>query len=94
MKKQHRAEVKSWRVELWEKVKEKIKLEDIMKGHLEKNRAEAGAATPAPTLPYKAPIAFQSDRSILSPPFKETICSICASPIPDYVPKYFLGEKL
>ena len=64
-----------------------------LKGHLEKNRTEAGGATPAPTLPYKAPLAFQSDRSILSPPFKETICSICASPISNNGPKYFLGEK-
>ena len=93
MKKEHRAEVKSLRLELGDKVKEKIKLEDILKGHLEQNSAEAGAATPAPTLPYKAPLALHSDRSMLSPSFKETMCSICASPIPDYVPKYLLGEK-
>jgi hypothetical protein len=29
----------------------------------------------------------------LSSSIKDTTCSICASPIPYYVPKYFLGEK-
>ena len=82
IKKEHRAEVKSWRVELGQKE------------HLEKKSAKAGAATPAPTLSNIAPLVLQSESSSLPPSFNETICSICASPIPNYVPNYFLVGKL
>jgi len=81
----HKAEVKSWRKELGDERKEKIMLEKMIN---EKNvKTDCGSA-------LKKRNILVSD-SLPTPPTSscsETLCSICAVPIADFKPKYFLGE--
>ena len=83
--KEHRAEIKYGRKELGEETKLKIKLEEKLNEFDEHS------------LKHPADISGlqQESNHILfpkSPASEETLCSICASEIVNYVPKYFLGE--
>ena len=94
VEKEHRAEVKSWRKDLGEEVKEKVKLEKTLKKLLDKVGDEPPTElidTPADSITTHNPhTASPPDSSSLS---SSTFCSICAIPILNYVPKYFLSEK-
>ena len=76
--------MKSWRKELGEEVKEKIKLEEKMK--------ENDVETDEPKIDnlelFDSLLASNSVRSAL-PTTKETTCSICANPIENYIPIIF-----
>ena len=85
--KQNKAEIKYWRKELGEETKVRIKLEEKLNEHPLKIPADdilglQHKLNPTVPLPQSPPSASE-----------ETLCSICASPIPNYVPKYFHGEK-
>ena len=85
-KRSFKAEVKSWRKELGEERKAKMKLEEnleIMKNELKLKE-----------LCKKGGKKAESKRIILVSDHKtETLCSLCAISIPDYIPEYFCGEK-
>ena len=77
--------IKAWKKDLGEERRQKIKLEkklnDIptsVKNSLVKNTPKQLNRTP---------------RTDLLEVLEETLCTICASPIENYVPKYFLSER-
>ena len=89
--KEHKVEVKFWRNELGEVTREKIKLEEKL------NAAENLLKSSLPHLDLNpigkkssSPTKVSQTVSITS---DETLCSICAVSIVNYVPKYFLGEQ-
>ena len=83
IKKSHRSEVKLWKKELGEKRKEKIKLEkeleNVANEHKPKHANNNKKVEPKilPSLPST---------------HSEIVCSICGVDIPNFTPKYFLGE--
>ena len=79
--KEHRTEVKAWKTDLGEERKLKIKLEEKLLKTAENSSLvlDISPRKPAPKSPIETP--------------EETLCSICAFPIANYVPKYFLGER-
>ena len=77
--KEHKAEVKAWRLDLGEETRQNVKLKERLNNAIEKPISEI---KPNPTV--KPPIHTST---------AETSCSICASPIANYVPKYFHGER-
>ena len=74
----HRAEIKSWRKELGEVTKEKIKLEEKL------DEAQENLAKPSLVLAGD-PKSFLTPAS-LSSQSKGTDCSICAADILNYTP--------
>ena len=85
--KEHKAEVKAWRIELGEETKLKIKLEEqLSKSHEILTKSSSVLALPQP------PVVIESS-SNLKDNSKETLCSICAVSIVNYMPVYFLGER-
>ena len=75
-----KAEIKSWRKELGEERRAKIKLEE----KLEKSKEEKLEAS-TETHVKDEPISLNSNASDQ----EEISCTICAEPIADYIPKYF-----
>ena len=90
IEKEHKAEVKSWRDDLGEEVKQKTKLE-IRLQTLESKRDDS---LPTSLVPLISPIIPQPQPSPILMSNHETICSICAKSILNFTPKYFLGEKV
>ena len=93
--KEHRAEVKSWRKDLGDEVKKNVKLEKTLKKYLEAGKDETlpvlnGSSAVSITPSINPLTASNPDNSSSS---SSILCSICAIPIVNYVPKYFLGEK-
>ena len=85
--KEHKAEVKAWRIELGEETKFKIKLEEqLSKSNDILTKSSSVLALPQP------PVVIESS-SNLKDNSKETLCSICAVSIVNYMPVYFLGER-
>ena len=82
--KEHRKEIKSWRIELGEETREKIKLEEKL------NEKESSSPVLVPEISESHPL-LQSPISTIS--LETTFCSICANPIVNFTPKYFLGEQ-
>ena len=80
-----KAEIKSWKKELGEERKEKINLEK----KLEKLESEDDTNMERKRL-EKEVVLNQNKTE----PSTLITCSLCASPIPDYKPKYFLGEQI
>ena len=83
--KSHKAEVKAWREDLGEETKQKRKLEEKLK---ENESTAQSSATPAPTA------VSISDTPSSNSTSKETLCSICAVTIVNYIPVYFLDETV
>ena len=94
--KQHRAEVKSWRKELGEEIKLKIKLEDKL---LETNHQSEEAFSEFALTPSANKLSFQESLLAVVPKSskassEKSFCSICANTITNYIPKYFLDEMI
>ena len=96
----HRAEVKSWRLELGEETKIKNQLEEKLSDTIEKlsdssavvpengsTKSDAHLAVDQPLMNQLKPVPLPQ-----TPNSNEILCSLCASPIPNYIPKYFHGE--
>jgi hypothetical protein len=88
--KQHRTEIKSWRKELGEEIKLKIKLEEKLEKAFE-NAPDLLASPPANTLNHLSPILATLQPTQVPP---DTLCSICANSILNYIPEYFLDEEI
>jgi len=80
VKKKHKEEVKSWKKQLGEERKKNVKLEENLNKKVNKDQEKK--------LEHKH--SLQPLTSPSSQP--ETLCSICAIPIHNFKPKYFLGE--
>ena len=90
--KEYKAEIKYWRKELGEKTKEKIKLEEeLLEAKKVLNKSSSILASP-PTVDENSADIEKSKNSEATENFEETVCTICATPIVNYVQKYFLGE--
>ena len=98
--KEHKAEIKSWRIDLGEVNKKKIKLGEKLDKAEKLIVRESSSVLPVPLEESSSPLqadesssskteSFQSDSAVP----EETLCSICAVRIDDYVPEYFLGER-
>ena len=88
MVKQHKAEVKSWRLDLGEEMRLNIKLEEKLK-HIVDN----GSDSSIPEIDDISNGSFgASELFTSSQSEKETCCSICSIVIKDYSPQYFLKE--
>ena len=92
--KQNKAEIKYWRKELGEETRAKIKLEEKLEEKLNESN-EHPFKTQADDI---SGLQHRLDPTVplpQSPPStsEETLCSICASPILNYVPRYFHGEQ-
>ena len=84
MFKEHKVEVKSWRKDLGEANRKHIKLEKkFEKLEAPKYSADEIHAKLVNSEPDEVP--FDS---------LDEICNICALPIKDFVPNYFMGEKV
>ena len=84
--KEHKAEVKFWQKELGEETKIKIQLEKTIEDN--ENNNELRFALTKPSTPDK-----NFNESLSKQP-EETLCSICFISIEEYIPEYFLGEKI
>ena len=85
--KEHNTEIKYWRNQLGEETKLKIKLEEkLMKSVQIPLKLSADILDSQELKPVSLPQSCTSTSD-------ETLCSICASPIPNFVPKYFHGEQ-
>ena len=87
--------MKSWRKDLGDEVKKNVKLEKTLKKYLEAGKDETlpvlnGSSAVSITPSINPLTASNPDNSSSS---SSILCSICAIPIVNYVPKYFLGEK-
>ena len=80
--KEHRKEVKGWRKDLGEETKLKIKLQEKLS-----NKAENSAS--GQSISLLKPVPQSESQEELA---EETLCSICAVPMKNYVQKYFHGE--
>ena len=88
--KQSKAEIKYWKKELGEETRMKIKLEEKLNESLQHPlKIPADDILGLQHMLNPAVPLSQSPSSAS----EETLCSICASPILNYVPKYFHGEK-
>ena len=95
--KQHRAEIKSWRLELGDETKEKIKLEEKLKKLSETDASASSSFDPPRNLNSSSPnsiISASESQLTFSSSSKETPCTIYFNTITDYKPKYFLGEEI
>ena len=81
--KEHRAEIKVWRKDLGEVTKENIKLKEKLDNKLNDLSVTASEVS-LPT--------HENPRNQQQQPESKVICNICANPILNYKPKYFLGE--
>ena len=79
--KEHRKEVKAWRKDLGDETKLKIKLQEKLSKTTDNTSGQ-------PTLVLK-PVPQSEPNVEIS---EDTLCSICAVPIINYVQKYFEGE--
>ena len=87
--------MKSWGKDLGDEVKKNVKLEKTLKKYLEAVKDETlpvlnGSSAVSITPSINPLTASNPDNSSSS---SSILCSICAIPIVNYVPKYFLGEK-
>ena len=86
-KKAFKAEIKPWRKDLGEERSAKLKLENKLE-KLKKSNKET----------IVKPASDPSEDDIVKPTFEpledDIYCTICAEPISDYVPKYFLGTEM
>ena len=80
--KEHKAEIKVWRKDLGELKKENIKLKEKLSNKLDNQSVTASKVS--------SPATNENPHN--QQPESEVVCSICANPILDYKPKYFLGE--
>ena len=86
--KNHKTQIKYWRNELGEETKLKIKLEEKLS-----ETAETPLNLSADMFGVKEllkPVPLSESSTSTS---DETLCSICATPIPNFVPKFFDGEQ-
>ena len=94
IEKDFKAEIKSWRKELGEETKKRIKLEEKLKElkneDEDKHEKHANLAFTATTTGS----AFSVQPNSNSTSEVEIECTICAESIVDYIPKYFLGEEI
>ena len=102
--KEHKAEVKGWRKDLGEETKEKMKLEEEL-FEVKKTLNKSTSVLASPPIADKNPAGIEksteSKNSDVTENFsvnakidnsEETVCTICATPIVNYVQKYYLGE--
>ena len=80
--KEHRKEVKGWRKDLGEETKLKIKLQEKLSNTAENSSSGQSTSLLKPVLQSESQVEIS----------EETLCSICAVPIINYVQKYFHGE--
>jgi len=88
IKKIHKAEVKSWRKNLGDEKRHRVKLErQLEEGNLEKNKIIEEKANKSFLKLH--PVNLEA---ILHK--NSTICSICSASIEKYQPKYYMGELI
>ena len=91
VKKECKAEVKSWRKDLGDERKYGIKLEKKLQEELTNiTKKDTAETVPSSTVCSSS----SSSNSILDPSEAEKVCTLCAEPIPDYTPKYFMGTEI
>ena len=90
MKKVLKAEVKSWRKDLGEERKSNIKLEKKL---LElTNKVQKESELTFSNICTSSTSTFQANS--FEPSEAELSCTICAEPISDYIPKFFMGTEM
>ena len=82
--KDHKIEVKAWRKDLGEMNRENIKLKAKLEKKLDEQAVVSEASAPPDNPPFPLKHEQQTEPRV--------ICSICADPIVNYKPKYFMGE--
>ena len=87
-KKSNKAEIKSWRKELGEERKKKLKLEENIEQLKNKIKHNEGGEKDT-----KMIIEAEANMPVSDLHKTETFCSLCGASIPDFVPEYFCGEK-
>ena len=89
--KEYRAEIKGWRKDLGEETKQKLKLEEKLRELVSNSAHHVANFTPVRNESSSSPADSQPlmDNAENS---EETVCSICATPIVNYIQKYFQGE--
>ena len=94
-KKAFKAEIKAWRKDLGEERSAKLKLESKLEKLTQKNESFEKKSNKKTIV---KPASDPSEDEIVKPTFDpledEIYCTICAEPISDYVPKYFLGTEM
>jgi excinuclease UvrABC ATPase subunit len=81
--KKHKTEIKYWRKELGDETKLKIKLEEKL---MESAETPLNLSADMFGLQELKPVPLSESSTLTS---DQTLCSICASPIPNFVPKLF-----
>ena len=94
LRKEHKAEVKARKKDLGETINKKIKLEKKLK-ELTDHCSSSTSSSGSTSIPGASEAEVPNTENVTlgnQSPYSDTMCSICADPIPNYKPKYFLGE--
>ena len=79
-------------MDLGEEKKQKIKLEEKLEKTDKLRIRESSSVVPTKLQESSSPRQAAKSSSFGTDNVQETLCSMCANKIVDYVPEYFLGE--